>query len=329
MKEIKVIIHGFGGVGSGVLKVLKERKGIKIVGATARSPHKVGKDAGVIAGVDPIGVIIETDLRAACLREKPDVVIGLASTGTPEETFNNMLPAIECGANVIESNTVIACLWQQEEELAARIDRICKEHGVSYFGMGNTQTTERLIFALAEGVTNIKKVKFTHFADVHAFSPESNANRLGITLHIDEYNKRFSDDKPAKDKWRYDVCYGIAAKLGWNLDRVEFVRKIETDENNIVSANTSSLVGYIGNEEKIIMDWVFIMDPEKRYYDRIEIDGTPYTDSVNYFSPDRGKASTVASICNCIPYIIKAEPGYISSFDVDVSVPLDDVTTIY
>lgn len=328
MREIKVIIHGLGGVGYHVVQILSKRKGIKIVGAIARSPHKVGQDAGILAGIEPIGVLVETNLREACQREKPDVVIGLASAGTANETFNNMLPAIECGANVIEANTVITCLRQGEEDLAERVDELCKNYNVSYMGMGNTQTTERIIFALAEGVANIKKIKFTHFADVHTFAPESNANRLGITLPIEEYRKRFSDDKPAKDKWRYDVCYGIAAKFGWKLDRVDFERRIETDENDIVTANTSSLTGYVGDEAKIIMDWVFILDPERKYYDRVEIDGTPYTDSVNYFSPDRGMVGTAASICNCIPYIVKAKPGYVSSYDIDVAVPCDDISLI-
>lgn len=328
MKEIKVVIHGLGGVGCRILQVLNERKGVRVVAAIARSPGKLGQDAGVIAGIGPIGVIVEPDLREACLREKADVVINLASTGAAEETFNNMIPAIECGANVIEANTVITCLKQGEKEVAERADELCKKYGVSYVGMGNTQTTQRIIFALAEGVTDIKKIKFTHFADVHSFSNESNANRLGITLPIEEYRKRFSDDKPAKDKWRSDVCYGIAAKFGWTLDRVEFERKIDTDENNIVCANTSRLTGYCGDEAKIVMDWVFIMDPERRYYDRVEIDGTPYTDSVTNFPPTRGLEGTVASICNCIPYIVKANPGYISSFDIDVAVPCSDIGKI-
>lgn len=325
MEEIKVVIHGYGAVGAGIVNVLSKRKGIKVVGAIARSADKQGKDIGTLGGFDPVGVVIENDLLAVCDREKPDVVICTASTGTPRESFEAMRPVIEKGINVIEANTVITCLWQGEENLAAEIDAVCKEHGTSYIGMGNTQTTERLIFALAEGVTNIRKIKFTHFADVHAFSPESNANRLGITLPIDEYNKRFSDDKPAKDKWRYDVCYGVAAKLGWTLDEVKFERKIDTDENGIVSANTSSLTGYMNGKEMLQMDWVFIMDPEKRYYDRIEIDGAPYVDSVNNFSPNRGKASTIASLSNAIPYVVKADSGYISSFDIDLTLPLDDV----
>lgn len=321
MDEVKVIINGIGGVGSGIVRVLSKRKGVKIAAAIDIDPEKIGKDAGVVAGIDPIGVIIEPDLRTACEREKADVAINVASSAEANVTFEQMIPAIDNGINVIVANSATVCLRQGEEKLAERVDAYCKEHGVSYLGMGNTQTTQRLILALAEGCSDIKSIKFTHFADVHAFSPESNANQLGITLNYDEYQRRIASGKPALVKWRSDVCYGIAHKMGWKLDRVDMEKELKVDDNNMIYANVSSFKGYVGDEAKIIMDWVFILDPERKYYDRVEIDGTPHVDSINNFSPDRGKASTFSSICNALPVVIKAAPGYVPTYDVEASTP--------
>lgn len=321
MNEVKVIINGIGGVGSGIVRVLSKRKGVKIAAAIDIDPEKIGKDAGTVAGIEPIGVIIEPDLRTACEREKADVAINVASSAEANVTFEQMIPAIDNGINVIVANSATVCLRQGEEELAERVDAYCKEHGVSYLGMGNTQTTQRLILALAEGCSDIKRIKFTHFADVHAFSPESNANQLGITLDYDEYQRRIAAGKPALVKWRSDVCYGIAHKMGWKLDRVDMEKELKVDDNNVIYANISSFKGYVGDDAKIIMDWVFILDPEKKYYDRVEIDGTPYVDSINNFSPDRGKASTFSSICNALPVAIKSAPGYIPTYDLDISTP--------
>ncbi len=321
MDELKVIINGIGGVGSGIVRVLSARRGVKIVAAIDIDPGKIGRDAGEVAGIGPIGVIIEPDLRTACARERADVAINVASSAEADVTFEQMIPAIENGINVIAANSATVCLRQGEEALAERIDSFCKRYGVSYLGMGNTQTTQRLILALAEGVSDIRSIKFTHFADVHAFSAESNANQLGITLDYDEYQRRIAAGKPALVKWRSDVCYGIAHKMGWTLDRVDMTKELKVGEDNIIYANISSFKGYVGDEAKIIMDWVFILDPEKKYYDRVEIDGTPHVDSINHFSPDRGKASTFSSICNALPVVIKAAPGYVPTYDVEIAAP--------
>lgn len=321
MEEVKVIVNGIGNIGSGIVSVLSKRKGVKIVAAIDIDPEKVGKDAGVVAGIAPIGVVIENDLRTACAREKADVAINVASSAEASTTFEQMIPAIENGINVIVANSATVCLRQGEEELAERVDAFCKQHGVSYLGMGNTQTTQRLILALAEGASDIRSIKFTHHADVSAFSMESNANQLGISLTKEEYARRIANGKPALVKWRSDVCYGIASKMGWKLDRVDMEKDLITDENGVITTNVSSFKGYVGDEAKIIMDWVFLLDPEGKYYDRVEIDGDPYIDSVNNFSPNRGKASTYSSICNALPTVMKAAPGYVNTYDVEMVTP--------
>ena len=321
MEELKVIINGEGNIGSGIVRVLSKRKGVKISAVIDIDPKKIGKDAGEIAGIDPIGVIIEPDLRTACEREKADVAINVASSAEASVTFEQMIPAIENGINIIVANSATVCLRQEEEELAKRVDTFCKQHGVTYLGMGNTQTTQRLILALAEGACNIKSIKFTHHADVSAFSMESNANQLGISLTKAEYERRIASGKPALVKWRSDVCYGIASKMGWKLDRVDMVKDLLTDENGVITTNVSSFKGYVGDEAKVVMDWVFLLDPNKEYYDRVEIDGEPYIDSINKFSPDRGKASTYASICNALPVVIKGVPGYMPTYDIENCTP--------
>ena len=321
MEDIKVIVYGVSGVGSGIIRTLAKRLGVKIVAAVGKNPAKFGKDIGELVGVDPLGVYVESNLEEACKRTKADIMLDASSSGDPVSTFEADLPAIVNGINVIVANADISCLQYREDGVAQRIHDTCCEHGVSYLGIGNTQTTLRLIFGLAEGVADIESIRFTHFADVHSFSPKSNADRLGITLPIEEYRKRFSNLASGNDRWRIDVVYGIAEKFGWNLDDVKLSREIKTDDSDIVNANITHVIGTVGTEEKIRMDWVFTMDPEERYYDQVEIKGVPYVNSINNFSPDRGKVGTYASMCNAIPLVVAAKPGYISSFDLNPALP--------
>ena len=66
------------------------------------------------------------------------------------------------------------------------------------------------------------------------------------------------------------------------------------------------------------MDWVFVLDEAHRYYEQIQIEGEPGVDSRIEFTPDRGKTATSNLLVNALPYIVLAEPGYISTFDVPI-----------
>ena len=59
--NIKVVILGLGGVGKRILKELSTKDGLDIVGVIDSYDAIVGKDAGVVAGIDPIGVKISND----------------------------------------------------------------------------------------------------------------------------------------------------------------------------------------------------------------------------------------------------------------------------
>ncbi len=319
MKEIKVIINGLGGVGCRMLQSICAREGMRVVGAVDIDPGKIGLDAGRVAGLAPIGVPVSPDLEALCRSVQADVAVNLASSAEADKTFRQMLPAIRGGMNVLVANSATFDLWNGERALAEAIDAACRAHGVSYMGMGNTQSVERMILLMAESVEEIESLSFTHWADVSAFSPESNANQLGISLTRAEYEARLRDGRaPALVKWREDLVYALGSRLGFRLSRVDYDRELKTDENGCICANISRLRGFEGQRPRIAMDWVFVLDEAHRYYEQIQIEGVPGVDSRIEFTPDRGKTATSNLLVNALPYIVLAEPGYISTFDVPI-----------
>lgn len=314
-----MIINGMGGVGCRMFRSICAREDMEMVGAVDIMPGKVGVDAGVVAGMEPVGFDVTDDLVALCRSVKADAVINLASSAEADVTFEQMLPAIENGMNVLVANSATFDLWNGEEELARRIDEKCRRHGVSYLGMGNTQSIERMILLMTESVEEIDCLRFTHHADVSEFSPVSNANQLGISLERGEYEKRLREGTaPALVKWREDLVYSIAHHLGWKLDRVDYDRELKCDENGVIYANISCLKAYIDKKLKIEMNWVFILDEEHKYYERIQIDGVPGVDATVNFSPDRGKVATSNILVNALPYVVGAPSGYISTFDAPI-----------
>lgn len=68
-----VVVHGAAGrMGLSLVRVLRERKDLTLVGAIDRAEH-AGKDVGALAGGEPLGVTITSDLDAGLA--KADVVI--------------------------------------------------------------------------------------------------------------------------------------------------------------------------------------------------------------------------------------------------------------
>lgn len=319
MNEIRVIINGLGGVGCRMLRSIYSREGMKFVGGVDVMPDKIGKDAGEVAGIGNIGVCISSSLEELCASVDADVVVNLASSAEADLTFRQMLPAIRRGMNVLVANSATFDLYTGEQALAGEIDAECKRYGVSYLGMGNTQSIERIILLMTESVENINTLYFTHWADVSEFSPVSNANQLGISLPKEEYEARLmSGQAPALVKWREDLVWALANRIGRKLSRVDYERELKTDEHGIIYANTSKLRGYEDSNLRIAMDWVFLLDKEHNYYEHIKIDGEPGVDAKINFTPDRGKTATSNILVNALQFIVQAKPGYISTFDAPI-----------
>lgn len=323
MRTIRVVVSGAGGVGSNVIRLLAAKEGVEIVGVLDIDPAKVGKDAGTVAGIGELGIPVTAD-QDAVYQNGADVVICTSSPTSQTATFEQMLPAIQRGINVIAANMGTCNLWVSDPALAERIDRKCRAHGVSYFGIGATQLQDRFILLQTEGCSKIKKITFTHFADIHAFRPESFRVEWGITLTEEEFYQGLRDGSIERHDYFADGIAYIAQRLGWVVDRVTSFQEPMVDAEKMVYGTRFRFIGYQGAEEKIETNWIFLLDEERRYYDRVVIEGTPYIDSVNNYSPDRGMVSTFAALVNAVPFAVKAAPGYVNTLDIPACTIIED-----
>lgn len=323
MKNIRVIVNGVGGIGSHLIRLLAEKKGVEIVGALDIAPEKLGRDAGEAAGGAPIGVRISSD-AAALYQKGADVVICTSAPTSPEETFRQLKPALEAGINAIAANMGTCNLWVTDPALAAEADAVCKARGVSYFGIGATQMQDRFILQNTEGCARIDRITFTHFADLHAFHPESFRVEWGVTLTEEAFYRGVADGSIQKHDYFANGIYSIAWRLGWRIDRVTSAQVPLVDKSGMVYGTHFTFAGYQGEAAKIETNWIFLLDEKRRYYDRVTVQGSPCIDSMNNFSPDRGMVSTYASLVNAIPAALRAQSGYINTLDLPSCTLIDD-----
>src|SRR5258707_13699095 len=75
-KKIRAIQYGIGPIGASILKLMREKEAIEIIGAIDNDPAKIGKDLGEVVGAAdaPWGVKVAGDATGV-LEQAADVVM--------------------------------------------------------------------------------------------------------------------------------------------------------------------------------------------------------------------------------------------------------------
>ncbi len=74
----RVVVWSTGGVGAIAIDAISRRPDLELVGVWVHSPEKVGRDAGELAGIEPLGVTATNDADAL-IALAPDAVVYAAS----------------------------------------------------------------------------------------------------------------------------------------------------------------------------------------------------------------------------------------------------------
>jgi 2,4-diaminopentanoate dehydrogenase len=134
VRPVRGIVYGVGAMGSVMARLMLE-KGVDIVGAVARSPDKVGRDLGVVAGLgSETGVVVESDARRALSEGAEIAVVCVASYLSV--MFDHFRLCLEHGCNVITIEEEAVYPWNTAPGLATELDRIGKEHGATLAASG-------------------------------------------------------------------------------------------------------------------------------------------------------------------------------------------------
>jgi 2,4-diaminopentanoate dehydrogenase len=121
-------------MGSIMARLLLE-KGVTIVGAVARSPAKVGRDLGEVAGLGfETGVVVEANARRALAAGADVAVVAVASYLSV--MFDHFRLCLEHGMNVVTIEEEAVYPWNTAPEAAAELDQLAKAHGVSLVASG-------------------------------------------------------------------------------------------------------------------------------------------------------------------------------------------------
>jgi hypothetical protein len=134
-RPVRVVVYGVGAMGSILTRLLMD-KGANLVGAVARSPLKVGRDLGDVAGLGvELGVSVDDDAETVLAQAHADVAV-VAVSSYLETMYEHFRTCIEHGANVVTIEEESFFPWSTAPSLARRLDELAKRHGVTIMGSG-------------------------------------------------------------------------------------------------------------------------------------------------------------------------------------------------
>lgn len=334
MNNVKIVIWGFGAMGSGMAKMLLNKKGVEIVGVCDRNENRVNKSLYDVLDVERgerPEVIINDNIEEILTEGSCDVCL-CATDSFTKSAFPRLKFALEKKVNVISTAEEMAYPQAQNPELAKELDKIARENGVSVLGTGINPglIMDLLVVCLTGCMTDVEYIEAKRVNSLSPFGPAV-MEEQGVGITVEKFEKGVNDGTLAGHVGFSESVKMIADSIGWKVDKIEQQMKpIVTNvdrkspygfaaKGDVAGVNMTGQ-GYVDGEVKIDMIHPQQIEPEMEGTftgDYITIKGTP---EVNMsISPEvEGGLGTIAMCVNMIPHVINADAGLKTMIDLPV-----------
>ncbi len=160
---LRVVQWATGNIGTRALRAVIEHPALELTGVLVYDPAKEGVDAGVLAGVDPVGVAATTD---------KDAILGLGADCAlymPRALdADDLVRLLGCGTNVV---TTCGELHDGGRPLGARRAEVvdaCTRGRASVYATGSSPgfITDALPYALLSLQRHVDRIEIDEFADL-------------------------------------------------------------------------------------------------------------------------------------------------------------------
>jgi 4-hydroxy-tetrahydrodipicolinate reductase len=332
--KVKVVIWGFGAMGSGMARLILRKKGFEIVGICDRNPEHVGKSMyKVLDIVSPSDsdLLIEPNIEDVVCNASCDVVI-LATDSFTVKAAPKIKWLLEHKVNVICTAEEMAYPYVNQPELAKEMDALAKANGVTVLGTGVNpgMMMDLLVIALTGVMSDVKKIAVSRVNSLSPFG-ETVMQEQGVGLTLKEFTEKTQKNEIAGHIGFKESVGMMCHALGWEIDRFEqqmkpIVTKVDRKSpygfakaGNVAGINMTGQ-GYLGNTLLIDMCHPQQIEPKLGNIntgDYIDIEGTPKISMA--ISPEvDGGVGTIAICVNMIPHVINSRPGLKTMIDLPV-----------
>lgn len=217
-KKLRIVQWTSGSVARRCVPAIVDHPDLELVGLYAWSKDKVGRDAGELCGMAPLGIRATDDIDAL-LALKPDCVCYNALWPDVAE-FERILGA---GINIVTTSMFLtgwALRTKQPGGVPDAIERIeaaAKKGNATIFGSGMNPGFASYLACILTGIcTRFRHIRITESVDVSMFAGDGNMEPLGWGLPRDApgHKDRVMDET----RVFADALEVMAAMLGVALD---------------------------------------------------------------------------------------------------------------
>jgi hypothetical protein len=318
------------------------------VGVWVHSPEKVGRDAGELAGTDPIGITAEHDVDALLAVGIDCVVYAASGPDQDAAAVPDYRRLLAAGVNVVTVSSWSLIhppgfdpTWRTELEAAAAAG------GASLYASGIEPgfAADQLPVLLSTMSNTISSIRSSELACYDHY-PVAFMMRdvMGFGKPLD-YEPMLALPGAQTAAWGPGIGL-VAAALGAELDGIrEELDRVVTDRTLEVACGTieagtcgairTQTIGVVGGRDAIVIEHVNRMArdlaPEwptstRDGTYRIAIEGDPDIEcEMAVGDPAAATAgamvATAMRVVNAVPYVVDASPGLLSSLDLPITAP--------
>ncbi len=317
-KKIRAVQYGVGPIGAAIVRLMREKNSIEIIGAIDSDPGKAGRDLGdVVGGADtPWGVPITSD-AAEMLGESPDVVIHSTSSYLPS-VMDQLMACLAAEACVVSTCEELAYPFRKHPELSARLDAEAKTWGVALLGTGINPgfVMDKLLITLSAASQQIESARAVRIVDASKRRLPLQ-KKVGAGMTVEEFQAQVAAGAIKHHGLPESVAM-VSDALGLGVDDIsETIEPVVARElvrtpflevaPGLVAGVHQIARGYAGSKEKIYMElqmFVGATDPG----DSVAIIGNPNL-TLTIPGGTHGDIATASVVVNCIPAILSAPAG--------------------
>ncbi len=335
-RKVRVLLWGFGAMGSGMARMLLSKRGVEITGICDTHPDRKNRRLGDLLGAeagDAADLVVRENITELLdSAEKADIAL-VATDSFTRGAFDKIMLLVSRGINVISTAEEMAYPRAGEPELADKIDAAAREHGVSVLGTGiNPGLIMDLLVVLMTGACiDVDHIIARRVNSLSPFGPAV-MEEQGVGLSPEAFRKGAADGSLAGHVGFNESVNMIADAVGWKLSRpveqsMEPIITTVARQTPYASVKPGDVAGcdmrgfgYVGEEMKIEMVHPQQIEPEREGTDTgdyVDITGTP--DIHLQIKPEvPGGIGTIAMCVNMIPQVINASPGLKTMLDLPV-----------
>jgi hypothetical protein len=326
-KKIRAIQYGIGPIGASILKLLREKEAIDIVGAIDSDPAKVGRDLGEVVGASdaPWGIRVSGDAKGV-LDQSADVVMHTTSSSLPK-VMDQLLACLDVGSCVVSTCEELSYPYRTHPELANKLDKAAKDSGVALVGTGVNPgfVMDKLVVTLAAVSQRIEHAKALRIVDASKRRLPLQ-KKIGAGMSVEEFRVKVKEGV-IKHVGLPESVAMVADSLGLRVDEITetiepkvAAERVQTEFLTVEPGQAAGVHqiarGLSEGKEVVYMElqmYVGAKDPS----DSVVLTGHP---NISLVIPggSHGDIATASVAVNSIPAVLEAPSGLRTSRDLPI-----------